>query len=268
MTNLVSVAAAPEAAVVQLKTYSQEAIGLEGRAGELKALALATVVVDATSLEKATELLTEVKRDLKALEADKELIYRPAKTVVDEISRRYKAASAPFEEAEKLLKGKIGDFQAEQARKAAAAAEEERRRREEAALAEEKRQAELRAEQEAAVRAQAEQEAARLAAEGKTEQAEQVKAQAEETITTIAQDAEAQTLAMFDATAKVEVDHKATVGAATTRMVWTHELVDLAKVPVEFLSLNTGAVQKAIREGAREIPGLRIYQAPSVSVRI
>lgn len=48
---------------------------------------------------------------------------------------------------------------------------------------------------------------------------------------------------------------------ATLRKVWTYEVVDLAKVPVEYLTVNDRVIKAAIsgKDGKRDIPGLRIF---------
>jgi hypothetical protein len=49
---------------------------------------------------------------------------------------------------------------------------------------------------------------------------------------------------------------------------WTFEVVDLDRVPREFMSLDVAVVREAItRDGVRRIPGLRIFQAESLQVR-
>lgn len=40
---------------------------------------------------------------------------------------------------------------------------------------------------------------------------------------------------------------------------WTFEVADPAQVPREYLSVNEGAIRAAIRAGARDIPGVRIF---------
>ena len=56
------------------------------------------------------------------------------------------------------------------------------------------------------------------------------------------------------------------IGNVQTRKTWTYEVVDFTEVPDSFKVINPGAVTLAIRGGTREIPGLRIYQAESLSV--
>ena len=60
---------------------------------------------------------------------------------------------------------------------------------------------------------------------------------------------------------KVEVA-KTTV---TTKR-WTFEIVDVNKVPREYLVLDSTTVNKAIRNGAREIDGLDIFQVEGLRV--
>lgn len=47
---------------------------------------------------------------------------------------------------------------------------------------------------------------------------------------------------------------------------WVFELDDLALVPFAFLQINEKAVNAAIKSGAREIPGLKIWDEGTVSV--
>ena len=48
---------------------------------------------------------------------------------------------------------------------------------------------------------------------------------------------------------------------------WQYEVVDLSKVPRYLLLIDVAAVKLAIKRGARQIDGLRIYNAPKVSNR-
>jgi len=47
---------------------------------------------------------------------------------------------------------------------------------------------------------------------------------------------------------------------------WTFEVVDVNKVPREYLVLDRTAVNKAIRDGVREIAGLNIFQVEGLRV--
>jgi hypothetical protein len=57
------------------------------------------------------------------------------------------------------------------------------------------------------------------------------------------------------------------LGSASMKKIWKHELVDLSLVPVEYLALDSAKVTQAIRDGKREIPGIRIYQDTSIAIR-
>lgn len=70
---------------------------------------------------------------------------------------------------------------------------------------------------------------------------------------------------MAKASAPTEINQS---GAnASVRMVWAFDVVDLAQVPVEFVTVNDSAVRQAIKDGTREIPGLKIYQKPTVAIK-
>lgn len=47
---------------------------------------------------------------------------------------------------------------------------------------------------------------------------------------------------------------------SNVRKVWKFEVVNLALVPANFLTIDDAKVKAAIAEGAREIPGLKIFQ--------
>lgn len=57
-----------------------------------------------------------------------------------------------------------------------------------------------------------------------------------------------------------------TTEGVTMVKTWTYGVQDMTKVPLEYLMLDTGEVMRAIRQGVREIPGLRIYQKETVKV--
>lgn len=64
---------------------------------------------------------------------------------------------------------------------------------------------------------------------------------------------------------------KATVrtetGTSYQRKVWTFEVEKLADVPREYMLLNEKAVNAAIRNGVRSIPGLKILETTSTVIR-
>ncbi len=56
-------------------------------------------------------------------------------------------------------------------------------------------------------------------------------------------------------------------GAIHTRDYWTYEVEDISKVPFAFITVDDAVVREAIKEGRRDIPGLRIFNKPSVVSR-
>ena len=56
-------------------------------------------------------------------------------------------------------------------------------------------------------------------------------------------------------------------GVSKTQKRWTFEVVDINKVPAEFLVVDTSEVNNAISDGVRTIKGLKIYQKETLVVR-
>lgn len=53
----------------------------------------------------------------------------------------------------------------------------------------------------------------------------------------------------------------------TFRKYITFEIVDITKVLAEYLSVDTKAINQAIRNGVRDIPGLKIFEKLSTVMR-
>jgi hypothetical protein len=56
-------------------------------------------------------------------------------------------------------------------------------------------------------------------------------------------------------------------GSAAVRREWKATIVDVYRLPREYLTADTKAINAAVREGVREIPGVRIEQVSGLSVR-
>jgi hypothetical protein len=54
---------------------------------------------------------------------------------------------------------------------------------------------------------------------------------------------------------------------ATASRKWVHEITDPAQVPRQYLMVNEAAIKAAIAGGAREIPGVRIYEDVRTAIR-
>lgn len=55
------------------------------------------------------------------------------------------------------------------------------------------------------------------------------------------------------------------VASAGTK--WLHEVTDLTAVPRQYLMVNDAAIKAAIAGGARDIPGVRIYETVRTAIR-
>lgn len=53
----------------------------------------------------------------------------------------------------------------------------------------------------------------------------------------------------------------------TIKKVWTFEILDEAKVPRQFLIVSETKIREAIRNGVREIPGIRIFEEERISMK-
>ena len=65
----------------------------------------------------------------------------------------------------------------------------------------------------------------------------------------------------------VRVVRSETGGSTSVRKTWAYEVVDEKAVPRAYLMLDDGLINLAIKDGARKIKGLRIYQKESLAVR-
>lgn len=57
------------------------------------------------------------------------------------------------------------------------------------------------------------------------------------------------------------------LGTVTARTIWTFSIVDPDAVPREFCVVSETLIRDAVRGGAREIPGVRIYQEEQLAGR-
>lgn len=178
----------------------------------------------------ATNFLTEIAGQKKKVGAALDPAVSSAHKTHKELVALKKTFTDPLENAERLVKSKILTYQREE---------------------DQKRQAEIRRQQEEA-RAKADEEAMQAALNAPDPAA------ATEILD-----------AAIEAPApRVYVPPTVpAVSGVSTRKVWQFEVVDTSKVPAEFWILDTPAIGRAVRGGARDIPGVRIYPEDSVSVR-
>jgi hypothetical protein len=203
----------------------------------------------------ATDFIAQCQAHIKTTEAahkeEKDLFLKAGRAVDAFFKRRcdtLNAALAPAVSRLKAYRDELARAEAQRHETARRAAEEEARRA--AAEAEEHRTA-----------------AARLAGEARSLEGRRRAAEA----LRLAEDAAAraaaageQAMAVLEPT-RIRGDYGAT---AFVRRSWSFEVVELDRVPREYMSLDVTVVREAItRDGVREIPGLRIFQAEALRVR-
>lgn len=198
----------------------------------LIAAASKAVIENEEQLSVGVDILSEIKQRVKGVEAERAALVKPLNEHVKLINAKFKTVTEPLEEAAHILSNKVlarqRVIQAEKSR----IAEEQRKQKEEELLA----------------------AAAKKEAIGDTEKAEQ----------------------LLDYASKVKAREISTGHGTFTEAKsgitkrWTFEIVDLAatgKDGSQYLMLDSSKVREAIRQGVREIPGLRIFQEESLSVR-
>ena len=60
---------------------------------------------------------------------------------------------------------------------------------------------------------------------------------------------------------------RAELGQAIAQKVWEFEVVDPKQVPRDYLRVDESAIRRAIMQGIRNIPGVKIYQTERLTVR-
>lgn len=181
---------------------------------------------------KACEMLKNINsyvKTVKSLKAEEE---KPIKSSLKEISDKYKNALDFLTEAEKILRSKIADYAELKLEKLNLIASAAQKTAEEEAL---RKLDELQALRESA---------------GQYDEVTQA---------AIISSIDSKVNAVID-NSEIKIDNTLSNSAASFRKYITFKIVDIQKVPAEFLSVDTKAVNTAIRNGVREIPGLEIVE--------
>lgn len=264
------------------------------------------VTTDAQA-QDATVFLAEIKSARDRSERARRFLVDPLNAHVKAINDRIKSSIVPLDEADQLVRRKVLTYQAEQERRRREEQErlERQRRLEEAAAADERRRTEAiakRAEEKAeaiererqvqlaAQKSKRRQQIAamsddelkdlarngtpedmRVAFEEKDARAQARKAQARAAnARREAEEATQRSIAVQAAPAPAAADlAKLTgeAGSAAVRHEWRGTIVDPTRLPRKYLQPDTKAINAAIREGVREIPGMRIEQVSGLAVR-
>lgn len=214
----------------QLQTTQEEA--QPNPRDKLVVYAKGAVIASEADLAVAVDNLSSIKRFHAAAEKDRKGLTDPINASLKSINARYKTITEPLEEAERILKQKVGSYQLQLEMEKRRKAEEETKRTQEA----------LR-------------EAAKTEADAGNADGAMALAQAVHTINV-----------------KPEESGRGTFTGAKTSLVskWVFEVTDieaLATARPDLVIANDKMVNAVIKAGAREIPGLAIREEKIVSVR-
>ncbi len=238
-----------------------------------RAQAEAIEVHDEESATLATGVLRDIQRRRKAAEAKRREYVDPLNATVKQINADFKAAMAPFEEADEIVRRKVQGWTDEQERvrqEEAARLERERQEREQKIRQQrEAQEAQTRAEQEA--REKEAREAEELATEDPDLQvlADEAREKAQEAAT--AADAIAALPEVELPTAVVQAPAKPE-GISTPKR-WEFTIVDPSEVPDEFKVVDEVALRKHMRDVVKdtgkppEVTGVEFEQVAGLAVR-
>lgn len=199
----------------------------------------AVVIADSVTYEQAGAKLKELKQYTKTIKDNKTADLKPLKDGIKKLEDKYNIPLALLAEADAIIRDKMNKYLNDELKRRAEAEAEAKRQAEELAL---KQALEL----------------------------EEVKKQALNydpiTARAMVSSLEDKQNQLINQTAKTEVVNLSTENNIVSK-VWDFELVDISAVPQEFIILNDKAVRQAIREGVREIKGLKIFQKARVSIK-
>lgn len=199
----------------------------------------AVVIADSVTYEQAGAKLKELKQYTKTIKDNKTADLKPLKDGIKKLEDKYNIPLALLAEADAIIRDKMNKYLNDEYKRRAEAEAEAKRQAEELAL---KQALEL----------------------------EEVKKQALNydpiTARAMVSSLEDKQNQLINQTAKAEVVNLSTKNNIVSK-VWDFELVDISAVPQEFIILNDKAVRQAIREGVREIKGLKIFQKARVSIK-
>lgn len=196
-------------------------------------------ITDAVSYDSAIRFLKEVNTKLKDFKSQREKYIKPMKDSIKAIDEKLKEPIKLLEDTGTTLREKLNSYLSEV------------RKREEERLILERKKAE-----EDAIR--------------EIDKLEQTKAQAGEydevTQKAIQRTIENKQNKAIEATVLNDKINLST-NSASVSMVWDFEVTDKSSLPLEYLKIDEVAIRNAVRNGERNIPGVKIYQKPQLSLR-
>lgn len=217
------------------------------------------VIFTRADLSVATDIVKAIKNRHKDIEEERTRIVKPFNEGVKAINARFKAMTAPLEDAETDLKGKMLVFQREEERKAR---EEAARLEKVRCEQEEKERAEWAAKEKERLRLEAE-EAKRVAAEGNEDDIRSMPLPVAETPVYVPPPA-------IVAPAHKPTTYGQTGAVSTVKKQWAFELADirqLAAARPDLVIVDTVKINQEIRGRGGNIAGLHIFEKDILQVR-
>lgn len=179
---------------------------------------------------KLGDLTKICKAQFKKLEDDRKSWVKPLNEQVKRLNGMFKIQQEPFTKIEKIAKDKIGKFMAE----------------------EEERQEKIRKDEQEKADREALAAATKASASGDEAQADAILDQS---------------IAAGDKEPEKAIVRGNLGSSTSTRSVWKHEVVDPGKVPSKYMMVDESAIKAAVKNGERDIPGIRIYEDKQVVIR-
>jgi phage gp36-like protein len=201
-----------------LPEKDQELNQIESKCSRILKKAQKIEVMDDKTVEDASTGLKVVRDLKKTIEEKRKFFVKPLNDHVKRINEFFKTFSFPLDQADRILKKKILDYQ--QLKRKQMEKEKERLQKK--------------------IKKAEESKTGVLSLRLKQKQEEIEK---ELTSRTVKYDSGVKTI---------------------TRKKWTFEIVDISKIPREYLMVDTVKINQAIKQGVREIPGVKIYQKEEI----
>lgn len=196
-------------------------------------------ITDAVSYDTAVTFLKEVNTKLKDFKAQRDKYIKPMKDSIKAIDERLKEPIKLLEDTDTTLREKLNAYLNEVCKREEERLALERKKREEEAIRQ-------------------------------LDNLEKAKAQSGEydevTQKAIQRTIENKQNKAIEATVSEEKINLST-GSASVSKVWDFEVTDKSQLPLEYLKVDEIAIRNAIRNGQREIAGVKIFQKPQLSLR-
>ena len=198
-----------------------------------------TIIGNEADNLKACEMLREVSSFTKSIKAQQKEETAKLKAELDAINAAYKVPLDFLKQADELLRTKINDYATAKMAAAMEAAKRQKLAAEEAAI---KKLDDIEATKKDVAKYD------KVTAEALTDALESKQNE------------------IINDTAKMDKINISN-DLVSFRSIWTFEVVDISKVPAEYLTVNSKAVNEAIKNGIHEISGLNIKKTIKAAVK-